>query len=78
MAKVGDERQETSSERATRPFTGDEYLETLRDGRDVWIYGERVDDVTAHPASTCSGTPSAVSSAAGTSSTSARTRVATS
>jgi 4-hydroxyphenylacetate 3-monooxygenase len=35
---------------ATRPFTGDEYLESLRDGREVWIYGERVKDVTAHPA----------------------------
>jgi 4-hydroxyphenylacetate 3-monooxygenase len=33
-----------------RPFTGAEYLESLRDGREVWIYGERVDDVTAHPA----------------------------
>src|SRR5215813_13387355 len=35
---------------APRPFTGAEYLESLRDGREVWIYGERVDDVTAHPA----------------------------
>src|SRR5207244_6857185 len=34
----------------TRPFTGDEYLESLRDGREIWIYGERVKDVTAHPA----------------------------
>jgi 4-hydroxyphenylacetate 3-monooxygenase len=34
----------------TRPFTGNEYLESLRDGREVWIYGERVKDVTAHPA----------------------------
>jgi 4-hydroxyphenylacetate 3-monooxygenase len=33
-----------------RPFTGAEYLESLRDGRDVYIYGERVDDVTTHPA----------------------------
>ena len=33
-----------------RPFTGAEYLESLRDGREVWIYGERVDDVTTHPA----------------------------
>jgi len=33
-----------------RPFTGAEYLMSLRDGREVWIYGERVDDVTAHPA----------------------------
>ncbi|MFL4980553.1 MAG: 4-hydroxyphenylacetate 3-hydroxylase N-terminal domain-containing protein, partial [Xanthobacteraceae bacterium] len=33
-----------------RPFTGAEYLESLRDEREVWIYGERVQDVTAHPA----------------------------
>jgi len=33
-----------------RPFTGAEYLESLRDGREVWIYGEKVDDVTTHPA----------------------------
>src|ERR1700745_3290566 len=33
-----------------RPCTGAEYLASLRDGRDVYIYGERVDDVTTHPA----------------------------
>jgi 4-hydroxyphenylacetate 3-monooxygenase len=33
-----------------RPFTGAEFLESLRDGREVYIYGERVADVTAHPA----------------------------
>jgi 4-hydroxyphenylacetate 3-monooxygenase len=33
-----------------RPFTGMEYLESLRDGREVYIYGERVEDVTTHPA----------------------------
>jgi 4-hydroxyphenylacetate 3-monooxygenase len=33
-----------------RPFTGAEYLESLRDGREVYIYGERVQDVTSHPA----------------------------
>src|SRR5947208_1430361 len=33
-----------------RPFTGEEYLESLRDGREIWIYGERVKDVTTHPA----------------------------
>ena len=33
-----------------RPFTGSEYLESLRDGREVYIYGERVKDVTTHPA----------------------------
>ena len=34
----------------TRPFNGKEYLESLRDGREVYIYGERVEDVTTHPA----------------------------
>ena len=34
----------------TRPFTGDEYLETLRHGREVYINGERVEDVTTHKA----------------------------
>ncbi|MDT3381675.1 4-hydroxyphenylacetate 3-hydroxylase N-terminal domain-containing protein [Labrys neptuniae] len=33
-----------------RPFTGAEYLASLRDGREVYINGERVADVTAHPA----------------------------
>jgi 4-hydroxyphenylacetate 3-monooxygenase len=33
-----------------RPFTGQEFLESLRDGREVYIQGERVDDVTTHPA----------------------------
>src|SRR5213592_271497 len=33
-----------------RPFTGAEYLASLRDGRDVYVYGERVKDVTTHPA----------------------------
>ena len=33
-----------------RPFTGAEYMESLRDGREVYINGERVEDVTSHPA----------------------------
>src|SRR5207302_8843189 len=33
-----------------RPFTGREFLDSLRDGREIWIYGQRVPDVTAHPA----------------------------
>jgi 4-hydroxyphenylacetate 3-monooxygenase len=33
-----------------RPPTGEEYIESLRDGREVYIYGELVDDVTTHPA----------------------------
>lgn len=35
---------------ATRPMTGQEYLESLRDGREVYFMGERVQDVTTHPA----------------------------
>ena len=35
---------------SVKPFTGAEYLESIRDGREVWIYGERVKDVTRHPA----------------------------
>jgi aromatic ring hydroxylase len=31
---------------ATRPFTGAEFLDSLHDSREVWIYGERVKDVT--------------------------------
>jgi aromatic ring hydroxylase len=34
----------------TMPLTGEEYLESLRDGRAVYIDGERVADVTEHPA----------------------------
>ncbi|MBE1489760.1 4-hydroxyphenylacetate 3-hydroxylase family protein [Plantactinospora soyae] len=34
----------------TRPLTGEEYLETVRDDREIYIYGERVKDVTEHPA----------------------------
>ncbi len=30
--------------------TGEEYLESLRDGRRVYVNGERVEDVTEHPA----------------------------
>lgn len=32
------------------PLTGKEYIESLRDNREVWINGERVEDVTTHPA----------------------------
>ncbi len=39
----------TSSE-ALRPYTGAEYLESLRDSRTIYFHGDRVDDVTTHPA----------------------------
>ncbi len=32
------------------PYTGKEYLDSLDDGREVWIYGQRVKNVTTHPA----------------------------
>jgi 4-hydroxyphenylacetate 3-monooxygenase len=31
-------------------LTGQAYVESIRDGRMVWIDGERVSDVTRHPA----------------------------
>ena len=31
-------------------MTGEEYLASLRDGREVYLYGERIGDVTTHPA----------------------------
>lgn len=34
----------------TRPLTGAEYIESLRDDREIYIYGERVKDVVSHPA----------------------------
>src|SRR3954469_19625002 len=30
--------------------TGAQYLDSIRDGREVWIDGERVTDVASHPA----------------------------
>jgi len=35
---------------AARPITGAEYIESLRDDREVYANGERVEDVTTHPA----------------------------
>ncbi|HXZ87682.1 MAG TPA: 4-hydroxyphenylacetate 3-hydroxylase N-terminal domain-containing protein [Candidatus Binataceae bacterium] len=34
----------------TKAYTGSEFLESLRDGREIYVYGERVKDVTTHPA----------------------------
>src|SRR5258708_24532974 len=35
---------------APGPMTGERYIASLKDGREVWIDGRRVDDVTTHPA----------------------------
>ena len=40
----------TTATPAARPMTGEEYIESLRDGREVFIYGDKVADVTTHPA----------------------------
>ncbi len=39
-----------ADEKRLMPPNGAEFLESLRDGREVWIYGEKVTDVTSHPA----------------------------
>ena len=39
-----------AGETAARPMNGAEYLDSIRDDREVYIYGERVKDVTTHPA----------------------------
>jgi 4-hydroxyphenylacetate 3-monooxygenase len=40
----------TNTTSHVRPLNGAEYLESIRDGREIWIYGEHVQDVTTHPA----------------------------
>jgi 4-hydroxyphenylacetate 3-monooxygenase oxygenase component len=40
----------TAMDNATGPMTGRRYVESLKDGREVWIDGARVEDVTTHPA----------------------------
>ena len=47
MAQTADEQKKVDA--VSRPMNGEEYLESLRDGREIWIYGEKVDDVTTHP-----------------------------
>src|SRR3954466_1383393 len=57
VTRAGRERRDdmaASTEPATtsavQPMTGAEYLDSIRDSREIWAYGERVDDVTTHPA----------------------------
>jgi len=40
----------TPQQAQQRPMTGAQYLESLRDGREIWLNGERIQDVTTHPA----------------------------
>ncbi|WP_462155617.1 4-hydroxyphenylacetate 3-monooxygenase, oxygenase component [Pseudoalteromonas piscicida] len=41
---------ENIKKESNRPFTGEEYLASLKDDREIYINGERVKDVTTHPA----------------------------
>ncbi|HEY3719097.1 MAG TPA: 4-hydroxyphenylacetate 3-hydroxylase N-terminal domain-containing protein [Roseiarcus sp.] len=50
MVELATQESETARKSGLSPMTGDEYLEQLRDGREVFIYGERIEDVTTHPA----------------------------
>jgi 4-hydroxyphenylacetate 3-monooxygenase len=45
-----DVKGDQAGQAVTRPMNGDEYVESLRDGRQIYIHGERVEDVTTHPA----------------------------
>jgi 4-hydroxyphenylacetate 3-monooxygenase len=38
------------SDETVLPYTGHEFLDSLDDGREVWIYGQRVGRITNHPA----------------------------
>ena len=44
-----EQNRETGDDRPL-PYTGKEYLASLDDGREVWIYGERVKNIAEHPA----------------------------
>ena len=41
--------KDQASTGTTTPYTGAEFLESLQDGRNVYIHGERVKDVTPAP-----------------------------
>src|SRR4051794_41462610 len=45
-----DVKGDQAGQAVTRPMNGDEYIESLRDGRQIYIHGQRVEDVTTHPA----------------------------
>jgi 4-hydroxyphenylacetate 3-monooxygenase len=49
LANANSEPADTKATRM-RPLTAQEYIESIRDEREIWICGERVKDVTVHPA----------------------------
>ena len=42
--------QTKPSKTAPGVMNGARYIESLRDGREVWLHGEKIADVTRHPA----------------------------
>src|SRR6201984_15224 len=46
---AGNDRAAGSGAKAL-PYMGREYLDSLDDDREIWIYGERVKKITEHPA----------------------------
>lgn len=50
MKHTFEEKLNMTAGRGHGIMTGEEYLESLRDGREVWVHGEKVADVTEHPA----------------------------
>ena len=50
VARLKPARQIQGRKERHTPQTGAEYLNSLRDDRTIYIYGERVKDVTTHPA----------------------------
>jgi hypothetical protein len=50
MSTTTTEAGVTASVSHARPLTGAEYLESIDDGRQIFIYGERVEKTSVHPA----------------------------
>ena len=44
------QKPETILQGKNRPFTGQEFIDSLNDGRNVWLHGQKVDVVAEHPA----------------------------
>src|SRR5439155_26994957 len=49
-AKRTEAAPRAAAKKAALPYSGKEFLERLDDGREVWIYGERVKNITTRPA----------------------------
>ncbi|MFI7493670.1 4-hydroxyphenylacetate 3-hydroxylase family protein [Kocuria sp. M4R2S49] len=50
QTRTGDMSERTTPANPLLPMTGDEYIDSLKDGREIYLHGERVEDVTTHPA----------------------------